>query len=149
MVDNYLLAVIIIRMVDNIPIQALPDHSGRVFAALACATRRSILERLAAEGPQRVIDLARPFEQTKQAISKHLKVLEDADLIQREVRGREHRCSLHAAPMDTAVNWLEQYRIFWESHLESLDSYLKDQMKNTDETSAGNRPGKRNGEEPS
>lgn len=135
-------------MVDNIPIQALPDHIGRVFAALACSTRRSILQRLAADGPQRVVDLARPFKQTKQAISKHLKVLEDADLIQREVRGREHHCSLHAAPMDTAVNWLEQYRIFWESHLESLDTYLKQQMKNPGETSARDRPGKSNGEEP-
>ena len=134
-------------MVDNIAIQALPDHIGRVFAALACSTRRSILERLAADGPQRVIDLARPFKQTKQAISKHLKVLEDADLIQREVHGREHHCSLHAAPMDTAVNWLEQYRIFWESHLESLDTYLKQEMKKPDESSAGNRPGTQDCEE--
>ncbi len=136
-------------MVDNIPIQALPDHIGRVFAALASSTRRSILQRLAADGPQRVIDLARPFKQTKQAISKHLKVLEDADLIQREVHGREHHCRLHAAPMDTAVNWLEQYRIFWESHLESLDTYLKQEMKSSDETSAGNTPGTPNCEKPS
>ena len=134
-------------MVDNIPIQALPDHIGRVFAALACSTRRSILQRLAADGPQRVIDLARPFKQTKQAISKHLKVLEDADLIQREVRGREHRCTLHAAPMNTAVSWLEQYRVFWESHLESLDTYLQQKMNNSDETSAGNRPGTQDCEE--
>ena len=100
------------------------DPISKVFHALADPTRRSILERLAAGGPRSIGDIASPFKVSFQAISKHLKVLERAGLISRDVQGRVHRCSLDAAPMASASTWIEHYRPFWEDQLDALDRYL-------------------------
>ena len=81
------------------------------FAALADPTRRRILARLSA-GRCRVTELAEPFSISLPAISKHLRVLEDARLIKRERRGREHRMEIQAAPLRDAIRWMEQYRRF-------------------------------------
>ena len=62
--------------------------------------------------------------------------LERVGLIRREVRGREHRCSLLAAPMKDALMWLEQYRIFWDSQMDALDAYLQEEMNRQGETGA-------------
>ena len=103
-----------------------------VFSALADPTRRAILARLA-DGTRRVTDLAQPFEMSLPAVSKHLRVLEQAGLIGRTVRGRVHHCRLEAAAMKNAADWLEVYRRFWEQRLDSLAEYLGRMGPGTDE----------------
>jgi len=107
-----------------------------IFAALADPTRRSILERLA-ESNVTVGELARPFEISRPAISKHLRVLERAGLVQRTRDGRLSRCGLDAAPMRDAAEWVEKYRVFWESQLEALSRYLEHE-KDRKEKANGN-----------
>jgi len=94
------------------------------FAALADPTRRSILERLSA-GDSSVTALAEPFDVSLPAISKQLRVLERAGLLVQQKDGRVRRCKLEAKPMKEAVEWIAQYRRFWEDKLESLASYLE------------------------
>lgn len=96
------------------------DH---VFQALADPTRRAILARLAA-GPAPVKELAEPFDLSGPAITKHLKVLEHAGLISRSRAGQLRPCRLEAEALAPAVEWLEQYRVFWEEHLDRLGEYL-------------------------
>lgn len=95
-----------------------------VFAALADPTRRAILERLA-RGEASGTELARPFSISVPAISKHLRVLEHAELIRHRKDGRTHRFRLAARPMQGAAAWLERYRQFWEAQFDSLDTYLR------------------------
>ena len=95
-----------------------------VFLALADPTRRAILERLAL-GEASGTELARPFSISVPAISKHLRVLEHADLILHRKDGRTHRFRLAARPMREAAAWLEHYRHFWEAQFDSLDTYLQ------------------------
>ncbi len=96
----------------------------RTFAALADPTRRAILARLA-KGEASVTELAEPFEMTLPAISKHLKVLEQAGLI---ARGRERQwrpARLQAEPLKQVADWAEQYRRFWEERYDRLEEYLE------------------------
>lgn len=95
----------------------------RTFAALADPTRRALLDRLR-DGPSTVGELAAPFDVSLNAVSKHLRVLEQAGLIRREVRGREHHLHLDAAPLESAVAWTEEYRTFWEKRLDALEKLL-------------------------
>ena len=97
---------------------------NRTFAALADPTRRGILEHLT-QGDRCVTDLARPYAMSLPAVSKHLRVLENAGLIRRRRRGRVHSLKLEAAPMRQASQWMEEYRRFWEGSLDRLDAYLK------------------------
>lgn len=99
----------------------------RTFAALADPTRRAILARLA-EGDATVTELSRPFAISQPAISRHLRVLEQAGLISgaREAQKRPRR--LEAAPLEEANAWLERYRAFWEGNFQRLDALL-DEMK--------------------
>ncbi len=94
------------------------------FGALADPTRRAILARLA-QGEAMVTELAEPFRVSLPAISKHVRVLESAGLLEREISGRVHRCRLAAEPMKNAAAWIEQYRAFWESQFEALATYLE------------------------
>ena len=94
------------------------------FAALADPTRRRILADLAG-GDRCVTDLARPYAMSLPAVSKHLRVLERAGLIQRRRCGRLHSLKLQAKPMKQAAGWIEEYRRFWEGSLDRLDEYLK------------------------
>ncbi len=96
---------------------------NEVFSALADPTRRGILARLA-EGEATVKELAEPFDISPPAITKHLKVLERAGMLERNVDGRVHRCHLEAGPMKEAAQWIERYRKFWEGTLDSLAAYL-------------------------
>jgi DNA-binding transcriptional ArsR family regulator len=96
----------------------------RTFAALADPTRRRILQDLAG-GDHCVTDLARPYSMSLPAVSKHLRVLERAGLIQRRRCGRVHSLKLQAEPMKQAAGWIEEYRRFWEGSLDRLDEYLK------------------------
>ena len=94
------------------------------FAALSDATRRGILARLAS-GEASVTELARPYDMSLPAVSKHLRVLESAGLVARSKDGRVHRCRLEAAPMKSAADWIARYRQFWEAQLDSLQRYLE------------------------
>jgi DNA-binding transcriptional ArsR family regulator len=93
------------------------------FGALADPTRRAILARLTL-GEATVNELAAPFDVSLPAVSKHLRVLESAGLLQREIDGRIHRCRLAAQPMKDAAAWIETYRAFWEAQLDALANYL-------------------------
>jgi len=96
----------------------------RTFGALADPTRRRILEHLAG-GDHCVTDLARPYRMSLPAVSKHLRVLENAGLLRRKRDGRVHRLKLEAKPMQQAQAWIEEYRKFWEASFDRLDEYLK------------------------
>jgi len=93
------------------------------FAALSDPTRRAILARLA-RGDATVTELAEPFPFSLPAVSKHLRVLEKAGLLEREIDGRVHRCRLAPAPMKGAAQWIEHYRVFWEKQFDALEKYL-------------------------
>ncbi len=95
------------------------DAVDRLFNALADRTRRSLLARLAL-GPARVTDLARPFRMSLPAVSKHLKVLEEAGLVSRAVRGRVHRLTLEGRTLRQVEVWLDPFRSYWEDTLRAL-----------------------------
>jgi DNA-binding transcriptional ArsR family regulator len=94
------------------------------FGALADPTRRAILARLS-RGEATVTELAAPFAVSLPAVSKHLRVLESAGLLQREIHGRIHRCRLAPQPMRAAAAWMETYRTFWENQFDALAKYLE------------------------
>lgn len=94
------------------------------FGALADPTRRAILETLS-EGDSTVGELAAPFDISRPAISKHLRVLERANLVSRTRDGRFSRCGLDAIPLGNAADWVENYREFWEGRLDSLTHFLE------------------------
>ncbi len=96
-----------------------------VFAALADPTRRAILSRLAG-GAASVTDLAAPFEMSQPAVSKHLKVLERAGLVERAIDRQRRPARLRAAPMAAAVHWLEAFKEFWSSSFDQLDALLEE-----------------------
>ncbi|NOT55308.1 MAG: winged helix-turn-helix transcriptional regulator [Deltaproteobacteria bacterium] len=102
----------------------------RVYAALGDPTRRAILARLA-QHETRVTELAEPFAMSLNAVSKHVRVLEEAGLIQRAVQGRDHYLSLDATPLQEATAWLEHYRQFWTLRLDRLDSFLRQKQRKT------------------
>lgn len=97
-----------------------------VFHALGDGTRRQMLRSLA-EGERTVGQLAEPFRMSLAAASKHVKALEGAGLIQREVRGRMHICRLDPAPLAAADQWLRQYERFWSVRLDRLEALLRDE----------------------
>jgi DNA-binding transcriptional ArsR family regulator len=96
-----------------------------VYRALADASRRAIVWRLAAEGQLKVTDLARPFDMSLNAVSKHIKVLEQAGLVRRRVVGRDHWLSLHSEPLAAAYSWIGLYQRFWESRVDTLATLLE------------------------
>ena len=97
-----------------------------VFHALGDATRRQMLRDLA-DGERTVSDLAKPFAMSLAAASKHIRVLEGAGLIRREVRGRTHVCRLDPGPLASAHEWLGFYERFWNSRLDLLEQLLRDE----------------------
>ncbi len=99
------------------------DHLSATFAALADPTRRAILARLA-RGEANVMELAEPFHISQPAISRHLRVLEDAGLIVRRRQAQARPCSLAAAPLKEIVEWVERYRPFWEQSFDRLGEYV-------------------------
>jgi DNA-binding transcriptional ArsR family regulator len=106
-----------------------PDRLSATFAALADPTRRAILARLVS-GEASVTELAKPFQMSMPAISKHLKVLEHAGLIARGREAQWRPCRLEAAPLKNVANWVEHYRHFWEQSFDRLDDYLHELKKN-------------------
>lgn len=95
----------------------------QVYGAIADPTRRAILGILA-EGDINVGSLAERFSISLNGVSKHVKVLERAGLVERTVQGREHRLRLNAEPLREASMWLEHYRMFWDARLRALEAYL-------------------------
>ena len=100
------------------------DRLTETFAALANTTRRAILARLA-RGAATVNELAEPFQLTLPAVSKHIKVLEQAGLIVRGRRAQYRPCALDAAPLREVSSWAEKYRPVWEARFERMDDYLR------------------------
>jgi DNA-binding transcriptional ArsR family regulator len=113
-----------------------PQNLDAVFAALADPTRRAILSRLAA-GEASVNEIAAPFEMSQPAVSKHLKVLEQAGLIERDVDKQRRPARLKAEPMAAAVSWLEKFKQFWSSSFDQLDGLL-DELKKAETKGAEN-----------
>lgn len=102
----------------------MTDTLSTTLAALADPTRRAILARLTL-GEASVNDLAKPFDMTLAAVSKHIKVLESAGLVSRGRQAQYRPCRLEAAPMREVATLVEFYRKFWEQNLDQLDAYLK------------------------
>lgn len=101
------------------------DRLNATFTALADPTRRAILARLAT-GEASVMDLAKPFDMSQPAISKHLKVLERAGLISRGREAQRRPSRIEAKPLAEASSWLEDYRRFWEGSFRNLDELLEE-----------------------
>ncbi|MBX6331379.1 MAG: winged helix-turn-helix transcriptional regulator [Gemmatimonadaceae bacterium] len=101
------------------------DQLTRVFAALADPTRRAILARLA-DGEASVNELAAPFDITLPAVSRHIKVLENAGLVERTRTAQWRPCRLRAAPLETAAGWIDHQRRRWEENFDRLGEYLNE-----------------------
>ena len=104
------------------------DQLDRVFGALADRTRRALLARLA-ERPAIVTELAAPFDMSLPAVSRHIRVLERARLVERAVDGRMHLCSLQPKSLTAVEAWLRHYRHFWAGTLGALAHYVEDEQR--------------------
>jgi DNA-binding transcriptional ArsR family regulator len=111
------------RIIVTQMVEARASRLNQVFGAVADPTRRAILGRLG-RSPARVTDIARDFPMSLNSVSKHLQVLERAGLVRREIRGREHLCSLNVLPLREAAGWMEQVRSFWEERLGALERHI-------------------------
>lgn len=104
------------------------NYEGRLdlaFGALSHPIRRGILARLST-GEATIAELAKPFKVSAPAITKHMRVLEDAGLLSRRKRGREHHCRLEKKRMKEAEVWIEKHSKFWNDKLDALEKYLKE-----------------------
>ena len=107
----------------NTMVEYSADNLDSVFHALSDPTRRAMLMRLAG-GERKVGELAEPFDISLAAASKHIKVLESAGLVQREVQGRVHMCRLDVRPMHAGLEWMRHYEKFWTERLDVLEALL-------------------------
>lgn len=114
------------ELIGNINRQANLDN---IFAALADPTRRAILSQLM-DGQASVNEIAAPFKMSQPAVSKHLKVLEKAGLIERDIDQQRRPARLRAEQMAAAVNWLNDFRAFWGGSFDQLDQVLVNMQKN-------------------
>jgi DNA-binding transcriptional ArsR family regulator len=104
------------------------DHLSTVLGAISHPSRRAILHRLA-DGPARVTEIAAPFDMSLNAVSKHLKVLEGAGLIDRDVQGRDHVIRFRGDPLRMVSNWVHEYERFWTERLDNLEEFFKNKKK--------------------
>ncbi|AYM57742.1 ArsR/SmtB family transcription factor [Agrobacterium fabrum] len=116
------------------------SHLDTVFHALSDATRRTMLRDLS-RGERTVSQLAQPFDISLAAASKHIKALENAGLIRREVRGRIHVCRLAPEPLAKAHEWLDFYRQFWGNRLDILEQMLREEDQGKSPADGGNDNG--------
>lgn len=123
LINNY-----VIYMPSTLDPALLDDFLDDAFAALANPTRRAILARLA-DGEASVGELAEPFDMSLPAISRHVKVLESAGLIQQGRRAQYRPCTIDPAPLQTISDWTEQYRELWEASFDRMDDYLTQVQK--------------------
>jgi DNA-binding transcriptional ArsR family regulator len=110
----------------NHMVELLSPEMNTLFHALGDATRRQMIRDLA-DGERTVSELAKPFSMSLAAASKHIKVLESAGLIRREVRGRTHLCRLEPGPLASAHEWLSFYERFWTERLDVLERLLNEE----------------------
>src|SRR5262245_38896432 len=122
------------------------DQLSTTFAALADPTRRAILARLMT-GECSVTELAEPFEMSMPAVSKHLRVLQNAGLIVRRHDAQFRHCHIDATPLKEVAEWTERYRAIWEGRLDRLDSYLKN-LKANSKTNSSSIKEKSNARQP-
>jgi DNA-binding transcriptional ArsR family regulator len=104
--------------------RAVEDQLDALFHALSHRARRDVMARLA-RGPAMITELAAPFAMSLPAMSRHIRVLENAGLLIREVDGRVHKCNLQTLPLVSVQEWLQHYRPFWQQTLDSLASYVE------------------------
>jgi DNA-binding transcriptional ArsR family regulator len=97
---------------------------NRTFSALSDPRRRDILERLS-HGPASISELARPFPISLPGVMKHVRILEEANLVTTEKRGRTRECRLGPEHMDDATKWIEAYREQWDRRLDRLEAYIE------------------------
>jgi len=107
----------------------------QTLIALADPTRRAILERLS-KGESRVTEIAQPFAMSLNAVSKHIRMLERADLVRRRYSGREHFLSLNREPLDEVAAWIEAQRAIWTARLDALDALLRSEKAQDEKTRA-------------
>ena len=100
----------------------------RTLMALADPTRRAILQRLS-RGEARVTELAHPFDMSLNAVSKHIRILERADLVKRRTAGREHFLSFNRQRLDEVADWIETQRAAWNARLDALEALLREEDK--------------------
>lgn len=117
------------------------DPLSQTFAALADPTRRAMLVRLS-RGEASVSELARPFDMSLPAVTKHLKVLVAAGLVTKRQEAQRRPCSLNADALKDAVDWIEQYRVFWEESFDRLGEHLKAIAATTPTEDLGGAPAK-------
>jgi DNA-binding transcriptional ArsR family regulator len=129
-------------MVEYLSMRADAQRLNRVYGAIADPTRRTMLGMLAG-GEVTVGTLAERFPISFNGVSKHVKVLEQAGLVRRKVRGREHWLRLRPAPLREATRWLDHYREFWDTRLDALENFLVQPEERS--TGKGRRPGRRSG----
>jgi DNA-binding transcriptional ArsR family regulator len=108
------------------------DQLSVTFSALADPTRRAILARLAT-GEASVQEISRPFDMSLPAVSKHLKVLQRAGLVEQGRRAQWRPCRIKAEPLKDAADWVEQYRTLWEERFDRLDEYLQEMKQKAGE----------------
>ncbi|MDP3749543.1 MAG: metalloregulator ArsR/SmtB family transcription factor [Phenylobacterium sp.] len=106
--------------------ELIPAQLDTVFHALGDATRRQMLRDLS-EGERTVGELARPFDMSLAAASKHVKALEGAGLLRREIRGRTHYCRLDSRPLSGAFDWLAYYERLWSNRFDELERLLREE----------------------
>jgi DNA-binding transcriptional ArsR family regulator len=104
------------------------DDLSTVLSAISHPSRRAILRRLA-EGPARVTEIAAPFDMSLNAVSKHLKVLEGAGLVDRDVQGRDHVIRFRGEPLRTVSDWVHEYERFWTERLDNMEQFFKNKKK--------------------
>jgi DNA-binding transcriptional ArsR family regulator len=102
------------------------DQLMDVLTAISHPTRRAIIGRLA-NGPARFLDIAKPFDTALNAVTKHLKLLERAGLIERRKQGREVFISFRGEPLRQVAGWVHEYERFWNERLDEFEKYFKDQ----------------------
>ncbi len=105
------------------------DELSHVFYALADANRRDILG-LVAKAPRKASELAKRFDMSFPAVSKHIRILEEAGFVKRNIKGREHRITIQQKSLDKAYQWIAVHRQFWMEKLNNLEEYLKKEKKN-------------------
>ena len=104
------------------------DQLSDVLTAISHPTRRAIIGQLA-NGPARFLDIAKPFDTALNAVTKHLKLLERAGLIEREKRGREVLISLRGEPLREVAGWVHEYDRFWNERLDQFEQHFRNKKK--------------------
>jgi DNA-binding transcriptional ArsR family regulator len=126
--------------------QTQPDQLSATFAALADPTRRAIVARLA-HGEATVTELAAPFDMSLPAVSKHLKVLQRAGLVEQGRKAQWRPCRLDGEPLRDVADWIEEYRRFFDESFDRLDEYLQELQQTAPQKPQARKPVKRTKEQ--